>query len=321
MSKKAKRKDLERYEKAFGGRKAYEMTAEELDRPITKEIGELCRHRLEKRWYRRLIEINMLMIVGVVYFFVRNFSKNLNSGMEYVAQVAENLDTSTDELPLEVEAFFVGIGMLLVGYIGLYVYYNIYRTMSLRITERNFPEVNKIIEDYAARLGIAVPKAYVMQTGGVLNAFSTFLFKRQWICINSELFEVAYREHKDMDSLSFVIAHEMAHIYYGHATLHYNLPIWFSSYIPIIGSIASRAREYSCDRLAQRLTGVSGIQAMLVLVVDRHLYKLVDEEDYINEMRSVKGFYVWAYNMWVDHPVMSKRIVALDDGKGSGALY
>ena len=124
-----------------------------------------------------------------------------------------------------------------------------------------------------------------------------------------------------MDALAFVIAHEMAHIYYKHATLHYNLSILFSNVIPVLGTTASRAREYSCDRLAQRLTGTDGLDAMLVLVIDRHLYKMVDKEDYVEEMKTQKGFFVWIFNLLADHPVMSKRIVALAEGKGSGKLY
>ena len=139
--------------------------------------------------------------------------------------------------------------------------------------------------------------------------------------INAEIFEVAYREHHDMDALNFVIAHEMSHIYYGHATLHYNLPIWFAMRIPVIGAIASRTREFSCDRLAQRLTGVDGIDSMLMLTVDRHLYKMVDKEDYLKELRGMKGFFIWFVNMIADHPIMSKRIPALQEGRGSGKVY
>ncbi|MCR5837080.1 MAG: M48 family metallopeptidase [Lachnospiraceae bacterium] len=385
-----KKKEKSKYEKMLGEKKVFEMTPEELEEPITKEMGELCRHRLEKRWYRRLIELNIIMIIVVVSIFVNNYSKNMELAKEYVAQVKEEFkedilsddskinsdDKSTDknaegkskdkvketnkktnrdvkkttdktksdkdtekktekkndkksekdklteeDIPFEVTALGYGLLLIVVGYLGLYIMYAQYRCMSLRITESNFPEVYDIVERYAKRLGIQTPKTYVAQSNGILNAFSTFIFRRQWICIHSELFEVAYREHKDMDALKFVIAHEMAHIYYGHATLHYNIPIWFAMQIPLIGSIASRTREYSCDRLAQRLTGVDGIDAMLILVIDRHLYKMVDKQDYINEMRSIRGFFVWLYNLFVSHPVMSKRILALNEGRGSGRLY
>ena len=95
----------------------------------------------------------------------------------------------------------------------------------------------------------------------------------------------------------------------------------FSQMIPILGTTASRTREYSCDRLAQRLTGADGLDAMLVLVVDRHLYKMVDKEDYIEEMRNQRGFFLWIFNLLADHPVMCKRFVALAEGRGSGKLY
>ena len=160
-----------------------------------------------------------------------------------------------------------------------------------------------------------------MQSNGVLNAFSSFLFRRQWIEINAEIFEVSYREFHDMDALGFVIAHEMAHIYYGHATLHYHLLIWFSNNIPILGAIASRAREYSADRLAQKVSGTDGVEAIFMLMVDRHLYKMVDREDYMQEAAQQKGFFLWLVNLLADHPVLCKRIRALDQREGSGELY
>lgn len=329
----------------FEGKKVYEMDEEQRRAVITKEVAEGCRHRLEKRWYRRLVELNLLIIIFVVTLFAVNLKKNRDLADRAVEQIKTEFEQiasgsgaeeddgeegskrdeaeklTSKDIPFEVTALLTGI----VTYIGIffviyYLYAN-YRANSLRITEKNFPEVYALIEEYAHRLGIAVPKAYVAQQSGVLNAFSAFLIRKQWICIHAEIFEVAYREHKDMDALAFVIAHEMAHIYYGHATLRYNLWILFSNAIPILGATASRAREYSCDRLAQRLTGTDGLDAMLMLVVDRHLYKMVDQEDYVEEMRNRKGFFLWAANLVADHPVMCKRVVALADGRGSGRLY
>lgn len=317
----------------FEGKKVFEVTEEQKGAVITKEEGQACRHRLEKRWFRRLVVLNML-IIGVVLamFFsgldnIVDWTKQVSAQLEeeaspdYVEDKTQYRYNALEDVPFEVTAVGYGVFIFVAIFFVVYYMYAQYRVMSLRITEKNFPEVYALIEEYARRLGIRVPKAYVVQQNGVLNAFSAFLPRRQWICIHSELFEVAYREHKDMDALAFVIAHEMAHIYYKHATLGYNLAILFSGVIPILGSTASRAREYSCDRLAQRLTGTDGIDAMLVLVIDRHLYKMVDKEDYVKEMREQRGFFVWIFNLLADHPVMSKRIVALAEGKGSGKLY
>lgn len=317
----------------FEGKKVYELTEEGRKACITREEGDACRHKAEKRWYRRLVVLNALIILIVIAVLVCNFAETRKWAELAMDQVSEEFSedyvedktqyryNAFEDIPLEVEYFVQGVLFIVIIIPVLYYMYAQYSTMALRITEKNFPEVYELIEEYAHRLGIKVPKAYVVQQNGVLNAFSAFLLRKQWICIHSELFEVAYREHKDMDALAFVIAHEMAHIYYGHATAGYYFSIMFSQMIPVLGSTASRAREYSCDRLAQRLTGTDGLDAMLVLVVDRHLYKLVDKEDYIAEARGQRGLFVWFYNLLADHPVMCKRIVALAEGKGSGKLY
>lgn len=332
--------------KTEDGRKMYELTEEEYSRPITKQEAKRCKHRLERRWYRRLVELNILLIVVVIGIFICNWKENRKDAKQLWDNTVEEVTTEIegdsgktekdgqeknekktlvnieeDEIPMEVWCLIYGIVGYLALLIGIYYIYAYSRAMSLRITEKNFPEVYEIVEDYAKKLGIKTPKVYVMQSSGVLNAFSTFLIRKQWIMINSELFEIAYREHKDMDSLKFVIAHEMAHIYYGHATFHYQLSIMFSNVIPVVSQIASRTREYSCDRLAQRLTGVDGIDAMLALIVDRHLYKMVDKEDYLKEAKAQRGVFLWFANLFADHPVSCKRIVALEEGRGSGKVY
>lgn len=313
---------------------------------ISKQEAEHCRHRLEKRWYRRLIECNVLLIAlvcGFVFANLHQYQKLVEKAWAQMQEEAEGIGEqggdasrqeeggrdkdsggalSLDDIPFELQLFGYGIFLMVAVYIGLYLLYANARSMSLRITEHNFPEVYQMIQEYAGKLGMeSVPKAYVTQSGGVLNAYSAFIFRKQYIQIHSEIFEVAYREHHDMDALGFVIAHEMAHIYYGHATLHYNLPIWFSMQIPLIGSIASRAREYSADRLAQKITGTDGVEAMFMLMVDRHLYKMVDRRDYLREAGEQKGFFIWLVNLFADHPILCKRIRALDRGEGSGELY
>lgn len=307
---------------------------------ISKQEAETCRHRLEKRWYRRLVELNFLLIVAVlvtVAFNVKEYPKLAKQAYEQFSQEVseeegnlqkgekrpDGVEKLTEEdIPFELELLGYGIALLVIVYLALYYVYAQVRSMSIRITENNFPDVYEMIEGYAGKLGMKeTPKAYVMQSNGVLNAFSSFIFKKQYIQINSEIFEVAYREHQDMASLGFVIAHEMAHIYYGHATLHYHLPIWFSIHIPLVGAIASRAREYSADRLAQRISGTDGVEAMFMLAVDRHLYKMVDREDYLREAEGQRGFFVWLVNLLADHPVLCKRVRALDAWEGSGELY
>ena len=326
--------------------------------PISKQEAESCRHSHEKRWYRRLIELNVLLIVSVLIMFVAHFNHVVYEAedfsthffAEFSADSDAESETDTDDeksekekylekreqqreeaeymenfqkyMPTEIKWLIGGIASIVLLFISMYLNFAQVKAASLKITQKNFPEIYSLLHSYAYRLGMEkVPEMYVVQQSGVLNAFSSFIFGRQYILVHTEIFEVAYREHKDLNALAFILAHELSHIYYGHATLHYNLPILFSESLPLVGSIASRTREYSCDRLAQRLTNYDGVQAIVMLMVDRHLYPMVDVQDYVDTTIKERGFWLWLVNLLASHPILPKRIRALIQWNGSGELY
>ena len=311
------------------------------EKAVTRAEAETCRHRSEKRWYVILIIINIMMIAAVVGGLAVHADQYRQKCTAYLEQVQESiseggtslLSGSADhaenepsfdikDLPWDIKGAGIGIAMIFALYIVTIYLYAEKKANSVRITAQNFPEVYEIVLEQAKQLGMKkIPEIYVIQGSGILNAFSAFLPNRQYIIIYTEIFEVAYREHHDTDTLRFIIGHEMAHIYYGHATLHYNLPILFSRLLPVFGTTASRAREYSCDRLAQHLTGTDGIDSMMMLIIDRHLYKQVNVADYLKHAEEQHGFFLWLSNLLSDHPVACKRIPALAKREGSGALY
>lgn len=307
-----------------------EYNMEEYGSILNKKEINKCRHKAEKRWYRRLIIINLLIIIVVIGIFVQNFNNNMDKAKEEILTFQEYIEsdeelellTINQEIPIEVKGLIIGIVMFIGFPFAINVLYAATRTRAVKITNKNFPEIKMKIEQYSHRLGLKkVPEAYIVQENGVLNAFAAFIIRKQYIQINADLFEIAYREYEDIDSISFIIGHELSHIKLKHSTLWYNLFMLYSSGIPILGSTASRAREYSCDRLAQKLTGLDGIDAMMALMAGKHLYKKVNAEDYIESTENVKGFFVWCYNLAASHPIMPKRIRALIAKEGSGKLY
>lgn len=327
--------------------------------PIDKRILKQCRHKAEKRWYRRLFVLNLLIIAAAIAYFVYSMDENkkyYDNVIDYYSSVWEDIQKEAEEggkpsetasaeeedgensekqaekdalektvsaVPENIEYLLAVIfTVMAIPFIVSYAYAQ-YRSMSVRITERTYPEIYAIVEEYAQKLGMKrVPKIYMVQGNGVLNAFSSFIPFRQYIEVYADLLEVAYREYHDMATIRFVIAHEMAHIYYKHATMHYYYGMMFSQAIPILGSTASRAREYSCDRLAQLLSGSDGVDAMMTLTAGIHLYKQVNHADYVQNAMTVKGLFVFCYNLVASHPVMTKRVIALvDPQRKSGALY
>ena len=300
--------------------------------PIDKKILRQYRHKGELPWYVFLVILNILIIVGAVLFFLGSGETNqqyLDAVTDSIVQSADptasadDIQKTVDNMPENLEYLIMIIfTAIAIPFVVSYAYAQ-YRSMSVRITQRTYPEIYAIVEEYAQKLGMKrVPKVYMVQGDGVLNAFSAFIPFRQYIELYADLLEVAYREYHDMDTIRFIIAHEMAHIYYKHATMHYYYNIMFSQLIPILGPTASRAREYSCARLAQLLSGSDGVDAMLTLVAGKHLYRQVDKIDYVHQSLDVGGFFVFCYNLVSSHPVMSKRVVALADPlRRSGKLF
>ncbi len=285
-----------------------------------KELASF-RHKAEKPLYVLMVFINVALIVTAIICIILafyDFGPFTGEAGDWVGERILGGKPGADT-HIEVLAILIMLPIILMAVV--YLYYAQYRANSIRITEKNFPEIYQVVEDYSKRLGLTrVPKIYLTQENGLLNAFSAFILRRQYIVLLTDLFEVAYLEHHDLESMKFIIAHEMSHIRLRHATFSYQMSILFANYIPILSSALSRAREYSCDRVAQHLVGVSGVEPMLALIVGKHLYKKVDVEDYVNHCRETRGFFVFILNLLSTHPIMPKRIQALLKGSGSGRL-
>ena len=298
---------------------------------LTKEEIESCRHKSEKKWYIALIIINLSIIITVITLCIININNynelpnNLKDSFSDASSYANAIiapESIINGFPTELQLLIIGLVVIIAFPFGINLYYAKYRSRAIKITENNFPEIYKSIDEYSYILGFKkAPEAFLIQQNGVMNAFSAFIVRKQYIEIDSDLFEIAYREYNDLDSINFIIAHELAHIKYKHATFSYNLFILFSTLIPIIGPTASRAREYSCDRLAQKVTGNSGIEAIFSLFAGKHLYKKIDVYDYIENSKDIRGFFVWCNNLMSTHPILPKRIRALVKGEGSGELF
>ena len=286
-----------------------------------KEIRSF-RHKAEMPIYITMVVLNILMFVFGIIVCILAFSNEgplTNSVGDFVKEEILGINRFV-EIHQQLLVTLIGLPFILL--IAAYLYYAQYRANSIRITEKNFPEIYAVVEEYSRRLGMKkTPKVYLTQENGLLNAFSTFILRRQYVVLLADLFEVAYLEHHDLESIKFIIAHEMSHIRLRHATFLYQLSILFANYIPILSSALSRAREYSCDRVAQHLVGVSGVEPMLALIVGKHLYKKVDVEDYVTHCHETRGFFVFVLNLMSTHPIMPKRIQALLKETGSGRLF
>ena len=253
---------------------------------LSKEELNILRNNKELALYTLCAIINLL----IVYLVLIGFYFDVGLGLAYYI------------------AFFYFFVSFVISLAGTF---SASRLNAVRLGEDQFGEVYKIACSYAKTLGLKrVPRIYVKQNGGVINAFASYFFFKNYILINSDIFDVAYLKNKDKDALSFVIAHEMAHIAYSHTKIWYNFGILFSKYIPFLSSALFRAREYSCDNVAGFLCP-EGKHGIFILLLGKHLYNNIDISAYLRQAKQTHGFFEFFGNLKSSHPVPVRRILAL----------
>nr|WP_276514433.1 M48 family metallopeptidase [Exiguobacterium alkaliphilum] len=91
-----------------------------------------------------------------------------------------------------------------------------------------------------------LPDVYILQAGGILNAFATRFFQKNMIILYSDIVELS--RNGQVKEVEFIIAHELAHIRRNHVQKQWL--VLLGNIVPFLGSAYSRACEYTCDRMA-----------------------------------------------------------------------
>ena len=258
---------------------------------------------------------------------------------EMINGITEAIDSGSLDIPgpllvalltfgMSVLAIISGVTMVVLTLIYIIVIlYQLYAdqmSYSVKVSEKNYPEIYKKVQEFSMLLGMRKPpEVYVQQMNGQLNAYTSWVFGKPYIQLNAEIVDVAYLEHKDLDSVYFIMAHEFGHAYLHHVQLKYIFWSFFANFLPVLGPfiimpMLSRAREYSADRVAQALMpAYKGEEAMLLLMGGRHTYKYLDVNDYLERINSdhnsLEHCARWFMNFLSTHPIMPFRIVALMD--------
>jgi Zn-dependent protease with chaperone function len=199
------------------------------------------------------------------------------------------------------------------------------RANSVEITPEQFPRIHSRIVHYAEQFGLEqVPTAYVLQGGGTLNAFASKHNRTNFIRINADIVEVGEFSSgprtADPDALDFIIAHEMGHVAAKHTSYWYTFIAGYIYYIPLIGMALSRAREYTADNHGYAAVP-DGIDGIVLLSGGKYLYPHVDGKQLAARAKTDYGTFVWIYNAFSSHPIITKRLAALYDRATPGRIF
>ncbi|WP_318508722.1 M48 family metallopeptidase [Bacillus sp. T3] len=181
------------------------------------------------------------------------------------------------------------------------------RTNAVKLSPGQFPDIYTKVEELCKKMELKkIPDVYVMQSGGILNAFATRFFRKNMVIVYSEVFDLI--EEGLEDELYFILAHELAHIKRNHmGKMAFILP---SMWIPGLAETYLRACEYTCDRYAAYYTGnpEASENSLMMLAIGKKLYYRTDRNEFMNQINREKGFFVWLSEILSTHPPLPKRI-------------
>lgn len=208
------------------------------------------------------------------------------------------------------------IGFFLFVAHALFIAY--IRGNGVKLSEAQLPGIYRKVAEASRKLGLAaVPDAYVIQAGGILNAFATKFVGRNFIVVYSDLLEACDEGSREMD---MIIGHEIGHLALGHLKM-----IWFllpAHLVPWLWPAYSRQREYSCDRCGYEVAGDldAAARGLAILAAGGKYGKAVNLDAYVKQMEDTTGFWTSVYELNASHPFLPKRVAALANRKKPGSV-
>lgn len=176
---------------------------------------------------------------------------------------------------------------------------------AVRVHKQQFPELYKVLVEYAHKLGIPKANLYIMQDP-YLNAHAIGLTTCSVVLTSALVKQLSKNE------LKFIIGHELGHYAAGHTKIS-------SLFIPLdvgnrvssfIFGIWQRKTEYTCDQCGLILTRDldAAISALIKLGVGGELFDQVNVEGYINQMKKADALSVKLSELLETHPLTTNRI-------------
>jgi Zn-dependent protease with chaperone function/type II secretory pathway pseudopilin PulG len=215
--------------------------------------------------------------------------------------------------------------LLLIGTVGMVLVYALFAFLfycfaqsalisyikgnGVRITEEQFPDLKQQIDACCRKLQVSEePQAYLLQMGGMLNAFATRFLGRDFLVLYSEVVDGLA---DNPDALNFYIGHELGHLKRKH--LSWATVLMPAAVLPLVGAAYSRAREYTCDRhgLAACDNPVNAEHGLAVLAAGGKRARSMNTQAYIDQSSQTEGFWMSFHELVGDYPWLVKRMAAV----------
>lgn len=205
----------------------------------------------------------------------------------------------------------VGVALVFLGFGGIvYLFTHSAFTAHVKgngveLSQEQFPDIHSQLLQCCRRMGMdEIPKAYILNGNGMLNAFATRFLRDRYVVLTSDIVDAM---HDNPEGLRFYLGHELGHLRMKH--LSWQWLRWPVLWLPLLGAAYSRARESTCDRHGLACSGSprSAVLALSVLAAGRSRWKDLNVAHYVQQTEQSFGFWMSFHELISGYPWLTTR--------------
>ncbi|HEX4141405.1 MAG TPA: M48 family metallopeptidase [Candidatus Methylacidiphilales bacterium] len=209
---------------------------------------------------------------------------------------------------ISVVGIFIGVALAIIAWFTHGLLVARLRSESVLITPQQYPELHASFVESCQRLGMdKVPELYLLQHGGVLNAFATRHAGRNFVVLYSSFVETI---GASSPMIKFLMGHELGHL----RRKHLSKKVWLAPgmILPLIGEAYHRACEATCDRHGAYAANdlQASMLALTVLASGREAAN-VNTQYFADQYFTTRGFFVSWHELIINYPTLSQRVAQI----------
>jgi len=180
------------------------------------------------------------------------------------------------------------------------------RGNSIRLSEKQFPEIYAILQDHCRRLGMTQVPELFLTSSSIATFSQTFSsWRENYIVLHQIIFDIDV--HKTTDVLAFILGHELGAIRLKQTNVINEMLLTYVSAVKWLRNPLSRARTYSRDRYGATLAP-TGFRGLLINAAGRRLMDQVDVQEYLDQSRHYGSLWANANILFEAKPAVFSRI-------------